>query len=90
MARMKSIADWYLGKYYTYIIVHGSTGAPHLPYYVPDILLIREISFQTMGTCITSLLLGSGKTFWPIFPINIGNYSLLNGAHARKEADAPK
>jgi hypothetical protein len=68
MVRMKDVADWYLGKYYTYIRVYGNTRAPHLlPCYVPDKLLIREIAFQTMGTGITSLLLGSSKKLWPTF-----------------------
>jgi hypothetical protein len=84
---MKGVADWYLGKYYSYIRVYGSTGAPHiLPYFVPDHLLMREISYQTMGTWVTSLLLRSSKKLWPLFPIHIGNYTLSNGPHARKEA----
>jgi hypothetical protein len=62
MAGMKDVADWYLGKYCTYNRVYGSTGAPHLlPCYVPDRLLIREITYQTMATGVTSLLLGSSK-----------------------------
>jgi hypothetical protein len=68
MAGMKDIADWYLGKYYTYIRVYGNSKAPHLlPKYVPDRLLIWEISYQTMGTGITSLLSGSSKNIWPTF-----------------------
>jgi hypothetical protein len=63
---MKNIAYWYLGKYYTYIRVYKSSGAPHLlPYYVPDRLLIREIAYHTMGTGINSLLLGSSKKLGP-------------------------
>jgi hypothetical protein len=46
-AGMKGIVDWYLGKYYTYVRVYGTTGAPHIfPYFVPDHLLMREISYQ--------------------------------------------
>jgi hypothetical protein len=88
MAGMKGIEYWYLGKYYTYIRVYGSTGAPHLfPYFVQDHLLMREISYQTMGTGVTSLLLSNSKKLWPLFPVHIGNYSLSNGPHARKEAE---
>jgi hypothetical protein len=88
-AGMKGIIDWYLGKYYTYIRVYGTTGAPHIfPYFVPYRLLIREIAYQTMRTWVTSLLLNNSKKLWPLFPVHIGNYSLLNGQHARKEAEA--
>jgi hypothetical protein len=41
MVGMKGVADWYLGKYYTYIMVYRDFEAPHLlPNYVPDKLLI--------------------------------------------------
>jgi hypothetical protein len=54
MATLKDIADWYMRKYYTYIKVYGNSRAPHiLPRYVPDRLLIQEISYQTMETGIT-------------------------------------
>jgi hypothetical protein len=57
---MKGIVDWYLGKYYTYIRVYGTTRAPHiLPYFVPDCLLVREIAYQTMKTRVTSFLMSS-------------------------------
>jgi hypothetical protein len=89
MATLKDIADWYMRKYYTYIIFYGNLGAPHLlSIYVPDRLLIQEIAYQTMEIDITYVLLGSIKNIWPTFPINIGRYTLLNGPHARKEAKA--
>jgi len=84
---MKGVEDWYLGKYYSYIMVYGTSGAPHiLPYFVPDRLLMREIAYQTMGTWVASLLLSSSKNVFPLFPIHIANYTLSNGPHARKEA----
>jgi hypothetical protein len=84
---MKGVANWYLGKYYSYIMVYGTTRAPHiLPYFVPDRLLMREIAYQTMRTWVTTLLLSSSKKLWPLFPIHIANYTLSNGPHARKEA----
>jgi hypothetical protein len=30
----------------------------------------------------------NSKKIWPLFPVHIGNYSLLNGQHARKEVEA--
>jgi hypothetical protein len=49
---------------------------------------MREISYQTMGSGVTSLLLRNNKNIWPVFPVHIGNYTISNGPHARKEADA--
>jgi hypothetical protein len=66
---MKGIVDWFLCKYYSYIRVYGTTGAPHLlPYFVPDRLLMREISYQTMGSGVTSLLLISKQKSLAYFP----------------------
>jgi hypothetical protein len=31
--------------------------------------------------------MSSSKKFWPLFLVHIGNYSILNGKHARKEAE---
>jgi hypothetical protein len=87
--RMKGIVEWYFFKYYSYIRVYGTTGSPHLlPYFVPDHLLMREISYHTMGTWVTSLLLSSSKKLWHVFPIHVGNYTISNGPHARKEEDS--
>jgi len=77
---MKGIVDWYLGKYYTDIRVYGTMGAP--------CLLVREVSYQTMRTRVTSFLISSSKKLWPLFPIHIGNYSLSNEQHPRKEVEA--
>jgi hypothetical protein len=61
---MKGVEYWYLGKYYSYIRVYGSTGAPHiLPLFVPDHLLMREISYQTTRKRVTSLLMRSSKNY---------------------------
>jgi hypothetical protein len=32
--------------------------------------------------------MSNSKNLWPPFPTHIGNYSILNGKHARKEAQA--
>jgi hypothetical protein len=83
---MKGIVDWYLGKYYSYVRVYGTIGAPHmLPYFILDHLVMREISHQTIRTRVTSFLMRNSKNIWPPFPIHIGNYNILNGKHARKE-----
>jgi hypothetical protein len=54
-------------------------GAPHLlPKYVPDKLLAREVAYQTVEKGATTYLSEKNKIYWPIFPVHIGSYSLLN------------
>jgi hypothetical protein len=66
-------------KYYTFIRIFGATGPPHLlPKYVPDKLLAREIAYQTVEKGATSYLSREKKRYWPIFPLHIGQFSLLN------------
>jgi hypothetical protein len=51
---------------------------------------MREIAYQTMGSRDTSLFLISSKKLWPVFPIHIGNYTISNNPHARKEVETLK
>jgi hypothetical protein len=47
---VKEIGDWYIGKYYTYFKIYGCSQAPHhLPKYVPEKILAREISYEIAG-----------------------------------------
>jgi hypothetical protein len=86
---MKGVADWFLYKYYSYISVYGTTGAPQLlPYFVPGLLLMREIAYQTMGLGVTALFQINNKTLWPVFPIHIESFTISNGQHAGKEDDS--
>jgi hypothetical protein len=86
---MKGVAEWYLGKYYSNIRVYGSTGDQNIfPYFVPDHLLMRKISYQTTIIGVTYLLMRTSKTLWPMFPIHVGNYTISNGMHAIKEAES--
>jgi hypothetical protein len=73
-------------KYYTYVRIYGATRPPHLfPKYVPDNLLSREIAYQTVDKGVTAYLSEKNKRYWPIFPLHIGKYSLLNKPHVEKE-----
>jgi hypothetical protein len=49
---------------------------------------MSEISYHTMGTGVTSLLLSSNKKVLHVFPIHIGNYTISNGPHAREDANS--
>jgi hypothetical protein len=84
---IKDIGDWYMEKHYAYIRIFGCTSAPHLlPKYVPDRLVIREISYKTVDKGITSFLSTHEKNTWSRLSIKVGIFSLLNAPHARKEA----
>ena len=42
------VARWFGEELFTYVRVFGSFASPHvLPFYVPDKLITREISYQT-------------------------------------------
>jgi len=64
------IGDWFVEEIFTYIIVWGSNGKPHvLPLYVPDKLLCREVSHQTIRIGITLELKKASKKLWLEFPL---------------------
>jgi hypothetical protein len=47
-AIVKEYGDWYMTPIGVYIKIVGSTNPPHwLPHFVPDSLLLQEISYQT-------------------------------------------
>jgi hypothetical protein len=45
---ISSIGDWYVIGKGTYIRIFGATKAPHLlPKYIPHMLVIQEVAYQT-------------------------------------------
>ena len=51
------IVKWFGKELFTYVRVYRSLAPPHvLPLYVPDTLLAREISYQTVGDGLTKTL----------------------------------
>jgi hypothetical protein len=61
---LKDIGDWYVKKYYTYIQIYGTIGAPHLlPKYVPDKLLARDIVYHTIEKGATTYLSEKNKKY---------------------------
>jgi hypothetical protein len=62
---------------------------PHaLPKSLPDTLVCREVTHQIVIGGIENELKMAQKRFWPIFPVQIGKYSLLNLGHSKVEAAA--
>jgi hypothetical protein len=62
---------------------------PHaLPKFLPDRLVCREVAHQIVKGGIGIELKAAQKKSWPIFPVHIGKFSLLNLGHSRVEAEA--
>jgi hypothetical protein len=73
-------------KHYTYIKIFRCVDAPHLfPKYVPDKVIMRQISYQTMEVGITTFLSSNSRRFCQNFPIKVGKFTLINVPHAKKE-----
>lgn len=82
------IGRWFSKYVFTYIRIYGSLEFPHvLPLYVPNKLLARDISYETIGDGLTKNLKEAKKSLWPSFPIQCGVYSLHDFNHAMLEID---
>ena len=54
-----------------YIIISGSTNPLHwFPYFVPHILLLQEIAYQTYVNGVAASLHQKKKCIWPPFPLS--------------------
>lgn len=63
------VGNWFSEESFTYIRVYGSLVNPHvLPLLIPNKLLSREITYQTVGNGISKFLNESSKNMWPSFP----------------------
>lgn len=83
-----SIGRWFEEEPFTYIWVFDSLGNLHVfPLYVPDKLLTRELTYQTVGNGLCKVLNHAKKTIWPSFSISCGVYAMENFKHAVLEID---
>ena len=54
-----------------YIKISGSTNPPHwFPHFVPDTLLIQDISYQTYVNGVATSLHRNKKDLWPLFSLS--------------------
>ena len=74
--------DWYVGEYFSYIRIWGSNIVHLLPKIVPDRMVFQEFSYQTIIDGGLPKLTKHKKKDWPKFPMNLGNLTLQNPAHA--------
>jgi len=84
-ADLLRVGNWFGEELFTYIRVFGSLANPHVPMYVPEKLLAREIAYQTVGNGISKIMKESNKKFWPTFPFRCGMFTLDNFKHAAIE-----
>jgi hypothetical protein len=87
MENLKAVVDWFIEENFSYIRVFRCSIPPHtLPKSLPDRLVCKEVAHQIVIGGIGNELKVAQKRFWPIFPVQIGKYSLLNLGHAKVEA----
>ena len=82
---VKEYGDWYMTPIEVYIRISGSTKPPHwLPHFVPDSLLLQEISYQTFVNGVASSLHRKKKGLWPQFPLMTPMCKIENFKQARE------
>jgi len=86
------VARWFGEETFTYTRVFGRIASPHfLPYYLPGMLMAREIAYQLAREVgMIKLLKEWKKDIWPTFPLQSGAFSLHDFGHACKEAEIMK
>jgi hypothetical protein len=91
IGNLKAVVDWFIEENFSYIWVFRCSIPPHaLPKFLPDRLVCREVAHQIITGGIGIELKTSQKNFWPVFPIQIGRFSLLNLGHSKVEVAALK
>jgi hypothetical protein len=89
MGNLKTVADWFIEENFSYIRVFRCSIPPHaLPKFLLNRLVCREVDYQIITGGIGKELKAFQKKFWPVFPIQIGRFSLLNFVHSKVEAAA--
>jgi hypothetical protein len=84
---LKAIADWFIEENFSYVRVFRCSIPPHaLLKFLPDRLVGREVAYQIVTGGIGTKLKASQKKFWPIFPVQIGKFLMLNFGHTKVEA----
>jgi hypothetical protein len=81
---LRAVADWFIKDNFSYIRVFRYSIPPHaLPKFLPDRLVCREVAHQIVASGIGIELKVDQKKFWPVFPVQIWKFSLLNLGHSK-------
>ena len=85
---VKEFGDWYMTPTGIYIRIAGSTKPPHwLPHFVPNSLLLQEISYQTFINGVATSLHKQKKGLWPQFPLMTPVCKIENFRQAKDEVN---
>ena len=85
---VKELEDWYMTLIGVYIRIARSTKPPHwLPHFVPNSLLLQEISYQTFINGVATSLQKHEKGLWPQFPLMTQVCKIENLKQARDEVN---
>jgi len=79
MRLIKNIGNYYLQEDYTYLRIYGVIASPHIfPKFVPNRLILSEISYQTILQGFNASLAKDARkiTFIPYY-IYLGHYVLV-------------
>jgi hypothetical protein len=89
IGNLKAVSDRFIEENFSYIRVFRCSISPHaLLKFLPNRLVCREVAHQIITGKFGIELKTSQKNFWPVFPVQIGRFSLLNLGHSKVEAAA--
>ena len=84
---VKGYGDGYMTSDGVYII-SGSTKVVHwLPHFVPDTLLLQEITYQSYVNGVATSLHKAKKGLWPPFPLRTRVHKIENLKQAKEKVD---
>jgi hypothetical protein len=87
VTNLGKMADWYIEEKISYIRVFSCSVPPHdLPLFLPYRLVCHEVAHQNVHGGIIKELKSVQNKVWPIFPMKIGTFSLLDFGHLKVEA----
>jgi hypothetical protein len=86
IGNLKAVVDWFIEENFSYIRVFKCSIPPHaLLKFLPGRLMCREVAHQIITSGIGIELKTGQKKFWPVFPVQIGKFSLLKLVHSKVE-----
>jgi hypothetical protein len=89
IGNLKVVVDWFIEENFSYIRVFGCSIPLHaLLKFLPDRMVCREVAYQIVIGSIGIELKTTQKKLWPVFPVQIGKFSLLNLGHSKVEVAA--
>ena len=76
------MGDWYCGEFFTYLRIRGHNSVHLLLRFVPDIMVLEEVAFQTAEDGAHDRFSGLKRRDWPKFMLYTGHLVIHNYSHA--------